>query len=212
MAMLEDAVEEFKKLPTWGKIGIGLAAVGTVGVALYMRHQATVNGQSTPASAAQTGAAQLASSLPPTDLSGGGASGPISTPTGTGTGTTPSNPVQGFINLLSGTNGKGLLGSGATVYSAGNGQIYATQAGGITALLSSILPAGTHVYQGGQGRWWYQLPGETTQYLLTSGAGPDVPTGKGSPIGISTGRGNNGYTIGAPTSNPQVLQSGQLPG
>lgn len=202
MAMLEDAVEEFKKMPTWGKVGIGLGFVGVIGLALYMRAQ---NANSTTATTAQTGAAQLADSLPATDLSGGGASGP----TATSTSTTSSNPIAAFTNLLSGTNGNGLLGSGATVYSAGSGQVYASQPGGITALLSSILPAGTKVYQGGQGRWWYQLPGETTQYLLTSGAGPAVNTGSGTAIGTTVKTPSSAYTVGASTSS--TASSGQLP-
>lgn len=40
MAMLEDSVEEFKKLPTAGKVGIGAAILLVVGVALYERNKA----------------------------------------------------------------------------------------------------------------------------------------------------------------------------
>lgn len=40
MAMLEDSVEEFKKLPTAGKVGIGAVIVLVAGIAIYERNKA----------------------------------------------------------------------------------------------------------------------------------------------------------------------------
>jgi hypothetical protein len=204
MGVLEDGVEEFKKMPTAGKVALGGGAVAVVAIAIYMRSKSSST--TTPAA---SGTSSL-SNLPATDLSGGTASGPStpgSTSGSTSSGTPTPNPVAAFANLLSGTNSNGLLGSGATVYSAGNGQIYATQPGGISALLSSILPQGTKVFSGGSGRWWYQLPGSNNQYLLTSGAGKPQTTGIGQ--GVKTP--SNALTIGAPTSSTTTAAAGQLP-
>lgn len=197
-----DTVEEFKKLPTWGKIAIAIGLVAVVGIAIYLRSRSS--SQSGVTSGISTGSAGLPTGNGSTDLSGGTAAGPSSSSNTH----VPADVQNGFINkfqnLLSGTSGKGLIGSGATVYSAG-GQIYATQPGGIVALLSSILPTGTKVFQGGSGRWWYQLPGEHTQYLLTSGAGNPVTNG----IGQSVKTPNGALTIGQTTS--AVSANNQLP-
>lgn len=212
-----DTVEEFKKLPTWGKIAIGVGLVAVVGLAIYLRSHAS-SSTSGVTSGISSGSSGLSTGTGSTDLSGGTAAGAIGTPSSGDTSgssssgsTSTSTPLNVFQNLLSGTNGKGLLGKGATVYSAG-GQIYATQPGGITALLSSILPAGTKIWQGGQGRWWYALPGEHTQYLLTAGAGPD----QSKQIGIKQSKIPSGaLTVTAPsatnTTSIKPLQQGQLP-
>lgn len=60
-----DSVEEFKKLPTWGKVGVGLAGVGIVLVAIYERNKA----------AASTAAGASVSGGSATDTSGLASSG-----------------------------------------------------------------------------------------------------------------------------------------
>lgn len=202
-----DTVEEFKRLPTWGKVTAGVVVVGVIGLALYMKSRANAQ-TSASAGGSSSGLANLA----PTDLSGGTASGPTPTPTPTPTPGPikhpgpPPKPVQSAFNLSAIMNGTGLLGKSVKV-SYSNGQLHATQ-GGFTGLLSSILPKGTRVWQGNQGRWWYALPGEDVQYLLTSGSGPANPAN----MGIDQDHiPSSAYTVGSSTSHTATLQQGKLP-
>ncbi len=99
-----DSVEEFKKLPTWGKIAIGVVFVGVL-VFAYIQYKNAASSASTTAAATTTGtsASTLLGSannptLPPTNYTGSGdtsiPSGPGSTPTVPSSPTTPTGPVM----------------------------------------------------------------------------------------------------------------------
>lgn len=51
-----DSIEEFKKLPTWGKVGVGLAGVGIVLVAIYEHNKAAASTAAGASLASGTGA------------------------------------------------------------------------------------------------------------------------------------------------------------
>lgn len=92
MAWLEDSIEEFKKLPTWGKIAVGVGAVGVVGVGVYMHNKAVSAGATLtngPASASPTTASNQAGIPAGSVDNGQGATmSQTATPTATPAGTT----------------------------------------------------------------------------------------------------------------------------
>ena len=197
-------LSKWNGLAGWQKAGVLIGAGGLI-IAILMywqsRNQPT-NGTAGGASGAYA-LPLYGSAAQPTNYPGANEtfpSLPTSTSGGASTATTSGAILQGainppaFTNIASGEAGTGLLGSGVTVYSSG-GHTYAMQPGGSYIDLSSVLPTGAKVYGGGGGRYWYELPGSNTQLLLTSGGGPAVNTGKGSPIGISVKPPPHAYTV-----------------
>lgn len=162
----------FKKLldlPLAVKVGI-VAAIGVGGYLWYQYSQASgagaanaATGSYVPAGTSQPYAAETAGTgdyYPPVNMGQ----------------STPSTAAQ--LNTQSGTSGTGLLGAGTQVYQQ-SGKVYAIQNGGSPTLVSSVLPTGSKVFGGAQNRYWYELPGSNSQYLLTSGTGAPVTSGIG---------------------------------
>jgi nucleoid-associated protein YgaU len=87
---LGDAVEEFKRMPTWGKVGVGVVVIGVAGFA-YIQYRNAQNANANTSMAASSGTAGTGSG---TDLSTllGSMSNPSLPPT---TSTTPSVPTTG---------------------------------------------------------------------------------------------------------------------
>jgi len=178
-----DTVEEFKKLPTWGKILVGVIGV----VVLYVGYRILTSKGSAPTSGG---------SLPPTSNSAGSqspfpsvASGNSSVPllpnnvnpvydqSGGLTAfqqaapSTPAtnNPITAIAGYL------GLLGPNAHINIAKSGlasdSTYVNSQGQ-TVSLSSVIPGSDKVTQGSENRVWYTDSGG--QHLLTSGTGPAI--------------------------------------
>jgi hypothetical protein len=182
MAFFQDAVEEFKKLPTGGKIAIGgiVVLVGYLGYRAYEANAAS-NAASQQASAADTSGTNSGYASVPGP---GGSSIPI-LPSGltplfdangnligwqqTGQGTTP--PVTPPTSTGGGSSGSG---SGSQNPFFSNAQIsqqgsnFFLVQGSNKINLSSLFPKGTQFFGGGGGRAWYQLPGSNTKQLLVS--------------------------------------------
>lgn len=112
MAMLEDSIEEFKKLPTVGKVGIGAAILLVVGVALYERNKAA--------------------SVSTSPLSGMSSSSMDTT----GTAGTQSP----FSSIMSGSNSVPLLPSGTNPVYDGQGNLVAFQPAPTPATPTPVAP------------------------------------------------------------------------
>lgn len=185
---------DWKGMKGWQKAGVLIAGGGLlIAILIYMKNQQ--NPQATGNSSGFGNAATEASQYPgsgdiypsmPTSSGTGAASVP---PTTSGTATPPAEyatPVLGnggaaFSQTFSGTNANGLLGAGATIQQRSGG-LFAEQPGGSWVNLNSLLPSGTEVYKGKQGRYWYENAGSNTQYLLTSGSGGSVRSGIGATV------------------------------
>ncbi len=180
MGFAQDGIEEFKKLPTGGKVAVAgvFLLVAGVGFYEYRKSQSTSSGLSTTASTASpstdTQAAQQ-SQLPflpygstaLTDASGTPFAfvnpAPTSTPASTSTGTTTPNPRTPLLSSLPSNFPKWVLGSTANV----NGQLFTLVPGGTpsnpvlygvpgrvstqTALNTPIQPGGKQVLYAGKG-------------------------------------------------------------
>ena len=93
-----DSVEEFKKLPTWGKIALGLVVVAVGGIAIY-EHNLAASSSTTPASTGAIGSTSGggslfgSSSLPSTPTDTTGVQSPFSlVPNSSGNGSSPLIP------------------------------------------------------------------------------------------------------------------------
>lgn len=208
-----DSVEEFKKLPTAGKVAAIGALVAVAGIGLYeYRKNAGGSSGSVASGVASSGNAsdpsagggmQSPFSQVPTNQ-GNGSSVPVipfgdapifdgqgnligwQQPGGSSSGSTPASGFQ----FGTGRDATGLLGAAAKVFKKG-GQWFFTAPGETTATAIPV-PAGSRVYSGNQGRWWYE-GADNIQYLLTSGTGSPVTSG----IGI---------TVKPPTPAPKVTK------
>lgn len=188
-----DAIEEWKKLPTWGKIGIGGGIAIFVGYLIYTRSQggstSSTNGLTAGGLPATSGTTQASSPYP--GVQSGDSNVPV-LPSGI-------NPVfdaQGGLvafqqqaatpsqtaspppsNTPPASSGyAGLLGPNVAV-NFGN-KTY-TDATGKSVPIP--IASGDTLVQGSQNRVWYQDKGQ--QYLLTSGIGPPVQPQGNTPSG-----------------------------
>ncbi len=191
-----DSVEEFKKLPTWGKIAIGGIGILVVylGIRAYQANQASgsVNaagaaqattlpatsnaaGSQSPFPSVTSGSSSvplLPSGVNPVYDSSGGLVGyqqQAATPPSQ-VGSTPNAPTQDpFSNFF------GLIGANGKVNIAqdklASDSTY-VNAQGQTTSLSSLIPGTDKVIQGSDNRVWYTDNGG--QHLLTSGNGPAI--------------------------------------
>jgi hypothetical protein len=205
-----DTVEEFKKLPTWGKVAVGIGVV----VVAYVAYQSYQSGKagssqatSLPATTSTTGSQSpfpqiqsgdtsvplLPSGVSPLYNSQGGLTGyqqsaPSSPPPPSTVGATP-NPPSGPT-----TSGPppftGILGPGLNFAQAQKDL--------------GTLPAGDKLISGGENRVWEVNP-QGIQTLVTSGTGPPVtnsgyPNGQGPPTPGAHGGGSmsiQSYTVHA---------------
>jgi|SRR5579863_1594679 len=182
MAFFQDAVEEFKKLPTGGKIAIGgiVVLVGYLGYRAYEANAAS-NAASQQASAADTSGTNSGYASVPGP---GGSSIPI-LPSGltpmfdangnligwqqTGQGTQPPvNPPTPTPTPGPGPQPgpKGPFFSNAQISQQGNNFFLVQGKNQIN--LNTLFPKGTQFFGGGGGRAWYQLPGSNQKLLLVS--------------------------------------------
>ncbi len=189
---LGDGVEEFKRLPTWGKYAIGGIALLVVyfGIRAYQNKGSTstnisTNGSLQPTS--NTGGSQ--SPFPMVSTSGGSSvpllpsnTNPLYDPSGgligyqqattppSQVGATPNPPTQDpFANFF------GLIGANGKVSIAKSGlasdSTYVNSSGQSVSL-STLLPGTDKITQGSNNRVWYSDNGG--QHLLTSGTGPAI--------------------------------------
>jgi hypothetical protein len=179
----KNILSDWKGMKGWQKAGVLIGAGALiVAILLYFKGQSS-------GTASVGNAGSILGNVTPSQFPGEGDTFP-SVPSlnqGPGAGSTttiPTSSLPSFTNIGAGTAGTGLLGAGTTVFDQ-NGSVFAMQPGGGAVNVNTILPAGASVFGGGQGRYWYELPGSSQQLLLTSGAGSPVSTGKGSPIGVT---------------------------
>lgn len=178
MAFFQDAVEEFKKLPTGGKIAIGgiVVLVGYLGYRAYEANAAS-NAASQQASAADTSGANSGYSMVPgpggnsVPILPGGLT-PIYDPNGNLIGWQPTTPTSPPVTppAPGGSSGSGNSNtpffSNAQISQQGNNFFLVQGKNQIN--LASLFPKGTQFFGGGGGRAWYQLPGSNTKQLLVS--------------------------------------------
>lgn len=180
--MFEDLYNAFKKMSPLEKGAVLVITLGVVVFALYMRAKANANSQQQVSTTPNP-----ASVIPgnPGDFFGGTPVTGLPTynpPPASGLSGTP--PTQGPITtqvLNTGTSPTGLLGPLAAIFNQG-GTLYAEEPGATPVALNTLIPAGSTVFSGNQGRWWYETPGSQVQNLLTSGAGAPVSSGIGQVV------------------------------
>ncbi len=187
---LKQGVEEFKKLPTGGKIAVGALFVTVAGIGLYEytkskgQNSATLPGTDTTGTASSQyptvpgGSSGQVPVLPgninPVFDAAGNlvAFGPGSTPAATTPTSTP-DAIAAFQQRF---------GSSPEIRRSGSNWYYVEN--GKNTLLSSFFPSGTTFSGSSTGTAYATLPGGTKQVISTTHYGTSTPTGKsgGPPI------------------------------
>lgn len=206
-----DSIEEFKKLPTWGKFAIGGIAILVVylGIRAYMSKgnasggiasgnlepTNNVAGSQSPfptVSSGGTNVPLLPSNVNPVYDQQGGLVGYQNAPTPPAqVGATPNppnspSPFSGFF---------GLIGANAKVNIAKSGLASDStyvNAQGQTVPLSGLISGTDKVVQGSNNRVWYTDSGG--QHLLTSGSGPAIDPRTNTPYVAPPAQGAGGIS------------------
>lgn len=204
-----DTVEEFKKLPVWGKVLVGVIAVavaylayeyfanrGSSGIQPTLISGGATSGGSSGASGSQSPFASVPSGNsnvpllpsnvnPVYDAQGNLVGYQQSASTSPQTSTTPSssssNPVSAIAGYL------GLAGPNAKINIAQDKKASDStyvNAQGQTVPLSTLIPGNDTVVQGSDNRVWYTDSGG--QHLLTSGTGPAIDPTTNKPVQSNT--------------------------
>jgi hypothetical protein len=209
---LGDAVEEYKAMPTWGKVvtaGIG------IGVVLYALHVYQTKGSSSTSSGVSVGSTQSGTQSPYPMVSDGStqsgtqspypmvSDGSTSVPILPSTVSPVYNPSNGDLTAYQQTSTSttpastsstnyatqgyyGLLGANANVNIQNS--TYMNSSGQSVPI---PIASGDKLVQGSQGRVWYTDGGG--QHLLTSGSGPAIDPTTNTPVTASTGGGGESW-------------------
>lgn len=194
-----DSIEEWKKLPMWGKIAVGGGIAVVIIVIVFKARQGggsaqlqpTVNPSTQPASTAFPGVQSGSSSVPylpsginPVYDAQGGLVAFQQQAAGNPTGSVSPPPTQNPLAY------QGLLGSNANINFQNRTYVDSTGK-------SVPIPIGASdkLVQGSQNRVWYQDTGG--QHLLTSGVGPPInPTTNKPFVGGGGGESIQSYARG----------------
>lgn len=196
---LGDTVEEFKKLPTWGKILVGGIIVSVVGFAIYT-YQKNKTVASANAAATQAAASQAttlpATSNPPSDS----LFNPTSTSTSTSTSTTPT--IANLFGLIRNRDTSKIPydaanAQGIPIRDKPGGKIIGYQSFGSDPQLLGQAVNGPNNFGGNNpdgSNIWYQLAngGYVSGYDITNINAQNTPTVQ--PGSAGTGQGSTGYT------------------